>query len=631
MRDVGVPAAPMTFLANALRRHLPLIIVLGIVGAVGGIGLAVRQGISYTATSAILVNPLDGNPFAPDGRGEQLVNLETEAQLVGTEGVAALVARKLKSDLGVDELRSQVQVENPTNTQVLRISFTDTSRPGALRGSQAFADSYLAYRATRARSIADARLTRVRKQQTAIQAKLADVTAELADTAEGSSRRAYLEERTSALASQVASLETEVSTLTAADLEPGQVISPAALPLTAGGTNAVVFGGAGVVAGVALGALVALFRTRADDRLHDPADVENLAIRLLGVITDRNRFGARADTTRTRSRPLPEPYRILRTAIISSVDAPPAALSIASVSADVSAAPEAAGLATGLARAGFSVVIVDTTGETTQLLTGNVALPGLSGILAGTTDLRHVLVQPEDHLVLLPSGKPQRDTMDQLLSPQMRATVRSLREWYDYVLISGQPVTSADGQALAALSDAVLLVAARKFTTHAELQASAAALARVQAVPIGAVVIDGPDAARPRREGATFTYTPLTGSAEGRTVRTDAHQVAETAGGSPSVPPARATRRPDTPARSPGEAAARPKGEPATARPAGENPTRTHHETPLRANDDVTMRINAAAAARQGASRESEPRSGGSGDNGHGPHADGRGFRAEDR
>lgn len=629
MRDVGSPAAPVTFVSNALRRHVLLIVLLTVLGAAAGVGAAVKQGIEYTASASILVNPLQGNPFAPDGRGEQLVNLETEAQLVGTEGVAALAARTLKTDLDIEQLHEQVKVENPTNTQVLRISFTGGSRSEALRGAQAFAQAYLNYRAARAKSITDDRLARVRKQQTTIQSKLADVTAELADTSEGSSRRAYLEERTSALASQVASLETEVSTLTAADLEPGQVISPSTLPLTAGGTNAVLFGGAGVFGGFVVAVLLALLRTRADDRLHDPHEVEDFDLRLLGVIEPKDRFSPRGDT-RARLRTLPEPYRELRTAIINSIDTPPVALTIASVSPSVSAAPDAAGLATGLARAGFSVVVVDTTGETTQLLAGNSALPGLSGLLAGTTDLRHVLVQPEDHLVLLPSGKPQRDTMDQLLSPQMRATVRSLREWYDYVLITGQPVTSADGQALASLSDAILLVAARRQSTRAELEASATAMARVRSIPVGIVVVEGkPSPGSPQRPSTGPETRPQpAGSGAALRARTAAPRAGEPPVGRSASDPAAVRSAGDPAVARSGSDLAGPRAaaDPAAPRAAGEPasrpgvpPARTTRRTPSEPAAepravDKTIQLPSTAAA----------------DNGHAP-ATGRSFHTEDR
>jgi capsular polysaccharide biosynthesis protein len=174
MRDVGDQGAAATFVSNALRRHLALIIILGLLGSAAGVAAALKSGIRYTATASVLLNPLQGNPFAPDGRGEQLINLETEAELVNTEAVAVLAGKKLRTDMSPDQMRELVSVENPTNTQVLRISFTGHSRDEALDGTQAFADSYLTYRGNRAKSISDARLARIRKQQTETQSKLAE-------------------------------------------------------------------------------------------------------------------------------------------------------------------------------------------------------------------------------------------------------------------------------------------------------------------------------------------------------------------------------------------------------------------------------------------------------------------------
>lgn len=490
MRDVEDTSALTAFVVNALRRHVALILVLCVLGGVAGATFALRQGIHYTANASILVNPLQGNPYAPDGRGEQLVNLETEAQLIRTDGVAQLAAKQMRTSTPADELRAAIEIENPTNTQVLRISFTAADSRDALRGAQAFADSYLTYRRQRAQSVIDARLARIRQQQTSTQSSLNDATAELARTSTEAARRAYLGERVSALASQLASLETEVSTLTATDLSPGQVISPAALPIGVGGNyTPLMFGGAGLLGGLLLGAALALLRTRLDQRMHDPNDVEKLGVRLLGFVDAGGRLGGR----RSSADPplLPEAYRAIRTTIITSTDVPPVTLAVASVRSGIASGPEAAGMAVGLARAGFSVALVDATGEVTRLLTGTGALPGLSELLAGITGLRNMLVQPEDNLVLLPLGRPARETMDQLLSGQMRATLGRLREWYDYVILAAPPAPSADGQALASLANGVVLVGALGVSSRADLATATAALEHVNAMPLGAVMVAG--------------------------------------------------------------------------------------------------------------------------------------------
>ncbi len=49
----------------------------------------------YKATATVLVSPLEGNPYSPDGRGDDLVNLQTEAQLVTTDRVSKIAGQKL--------------------------------------------------------------------------------------------------------------------------------------------------------------------------------------------------------------------------------------------------------------------------------------------------------------------------------------------------------------------------------------------------------------------------------------------------------------------------------------------------------------------------------------------------------
>ncbi|HEY8456750.1 MAG TPA: hypothetical protein VIL34_14260 [Actinopolymorphaceae bacterium] len=479
---------PAGLLASAMRRHVALLVTLGVLGVAAGVGLALQQGIQYTATTSIMLRPLEGNPYAPDGRGADLVNLETEIELVKSEAVAAEARRRIDTQLSADELLQRLDVEHPSNAQTLRISLTMPSRTEALRGAQAFAKAYLDYRRDRAKALLDSRLAKIRRQQGKIVTELGDVQAKLSEAEEGSTEHAYLSERLDALASQAASLETEISTLTATDLTSGEVINPPRVPFTGGGANTVLGGAAGGLAGFGLALFVALLRTRADDRIQSPADLERANLRLLSVIREPQRFGIRAGRY---GLDLSEPYRELRTTVVGALDSAPVTIGVTGASTGISSAPEAAGLATGLARAGFSVVLVDTDGVASQLLAGDHALPGLSDLLAGRIELADVLVQPDGGPVLVPFGAPRRNTMDQLLSPQMRSLVGQLREWYDVVMLSGRPITSADGQAIATLCDAMILVAGSKMTRFRELQSSMALLAQNQSYVLGAVMIEG--------------------------------------------------------------------------------------------------------------------------------------------
>ena len=75
-------------LVAALRRSAILILVLVATGTALGVAAGLRRAEDHTARASILVSPLDGNPFYPSGRGDDLINLETEAQLVTSDSVA---------------------------------------------------------------------------------------------------------------------------------------------------------------------------------------------------------------------------------------------------------------------------------------------------------------------------------------------------------------------------------------------------------------------------------------------------------------------------------------------------------------------------------------------------------------
>src|SRR5699024_10528376 len=107
----------------------------------------------YTAQASILIVPLDGNPFSASGSGDDLVNLQTEAQLVKSDAVAELVRKDLNSPVPLDVLRDGLTVSVPPNTQVLTVAYTSADRSIALARAQSFAESYLDYRHTRAESM----------------------------------------------------------------------------------------------------------------------------------------------------------------------------------------------------------------------------------------------------------------------------------------------------------------------------------------------------------------------------------------------------------------------------------------------------------------------------------------------
>ena len=136
-------------LVAALRRSAALIVVLTLLGGVLGLAAGLLRGQSHAARASVLISPLVGNPFYPGGRGDELINLETEAQLVSSDPVARDVASQVDGDPTTAEVLSGLEVTVPPNTQILTVDYTAGSEATAEERAQAFAEAYLDFRTSR--------------------------------------------------------------------------------------------------------------------------------------------------------------------------------------------------------------------------------------------------------------------------------------------------------------------------------------------------------------------------------------------------------------------------------------------------------------------------------------------------
>jgi uncharacterized protein involved in exopolysaccharide biosynthesis len=162
-------------LTGVARRHLKFVCSLAAFATAAGVAGGLLSPADAKATATVLISPLDGNPYSPNGRGDDLTNLQSEAQLVTADAVQQVVRQKLR---GAD--RSKVSVTVPPNTQVLLISYTGPSATAARDGAQAFAAGYLDYRKQQAQGVLDERARKLRDQEKQVQQQLTVTTKRLA-------------------------------------------------------------------------------------------------------------------------------------------------------------------------------------------------------------------------------------------------------------------------------------------------------------------------------------------------------------------------------------------------------------------------------------------------------------------
>lgn len=490
-------------LAVMVRRHLRLLIVLAVLGAAIGAGLVLVLPAKYSATASVLVTPLEGNPYSPTGRGDDLVNLETEAQLVGTDAVARIAQGKLRGG-EVGRLRSQVSASVPPNTQVVNITYTTDSARGAEQGARVFAESYLEYRRQRAQSVLDGKLKKLQEQSARVEANLRNATQQLASAT--GTQRTYLARRITAYTNQLGVIDEQTNDINSTAVSPGQVINPASVPSTTKIMRLVLFSVGGLLTGLAGGLAIAVALHRVDRRLHDPAQVQALGMRILSVIPDEP-VGTDTSLVLVDSpkSPAGEAYRRLRSGVVANISETPVSLLVASADPGGTAAVTAANLAMALAFAGSRTIMIDATasGVDSAALFGVQPGKGLSDTLLTGTDPASLLIHADPQLQLLPRGGDAPAAMHRFSGPRMRNAVETLGRRADFLLVNAPSVHDADAQALCTLIDAVILVVHRGVTTREHLQQAHTEVVHAGAEVLGVVVEPGtPRAGRAVRSAA---------------------------------------------------------------------------------------------------------------------------------
>ena len=188
IRPCGSRAAALN---AALRRGLVWTVVLCILGAVLG---RARRAVVHrlVAKATILVNPLDGNPFSTKGSGDDLINLETEAQLVQSDDVARLVQKRERVPTLLPDILAGLQVSVPPNTQILDIEYSSNASEISRSRAQLFATEYLAYREQRAKSLVASQTKRLEEQLQARRKEQPTLARQLSDARPGSTQAGVL-------------------------------------------------------------------------------------------------------------------------------------------------------------------------------------------------------------------------------------------------------------------------------------------------------------------------------------------------------------------------------------------------------------------------------------------------------
>ena len=487
------------------RRAAVLAVLFGVLGAAGGVWWGLGQAAVHESTAVILVNPLEGNPFSPEGSGDDLVNLETEAQLVRSTAMGGLVADRVDDGRTSDDLLEAVQVSVPPNTQLLEITTTGSSDAAADASAQAFAETYVEYRRSRTDAVVLEKTAQINEQIAERNRERLALLAQLATLAPDAPRLPLLDQQLAALTTQVGELRSQLSSFTSTARDPGQVVTPATA--TAGGLpgGVATAGLLGLLLGAALGLALAFGLGRLDNAVRRPEDLHQRDARYLGEL-DLDPAGDPDQVAHVRTALLAVDRRRPLVVLTTTLDGAGRAARQHSHQQGQGGTGLAFAVARSLADSQLITVVVEVVGSETR------RLRGLSDLLQVRVTLDQVLSSPSSHLSVLPTGTDQARLDDLAAAPATSARIRELAERADVVILACGAPDEVRTQALVAQADVLVLEVHEGLASVDEVDAATADLTRLGGSDVCSVFVPAPR--RQRRQPWAFAARfrrPLSG------------------------------------------------------------------------------------------------------------------------
>ena len=481
------------FLQKVARRKWHVLAVVVVVTLLAAAYSYSRPEV-FSSTSVVLARPILTQALDTDPLDN--LSMPTEAQLVRSTQVARLARSFTESTEEIPALLKRVSVSTPENTQILQISFTDSTALGARRGAQSFARGYLRFKADQALDTIKRLSKPWDNQIAALEVETTDVEAQLGGLATDSAEYDSLLGRRDELIKKRIEAQDQLAEIATLSTDPGQIVQDANEPSVPISPNHEVDLALGILLGLALGIALASVREQLQDRLEDSGGLRrSLKAPTLGLIPESPLL--RGDVPRLvtidepRS-PAAEAYRTLRTNLLAACkSAKMRTILVTGARQSEGKTTTAVNLAVALAQVGRSVVLIsaDLRYPRVHALLGIGNEQGLGQVLLGASPLNAALVDTSiPNLRALPSGPASAvdEPAELLQSDRMFEVIRGCRQ-ADFVIVDGPPVEPvADSLVLADLVDGVLFVADAQEGTQGGVTR-----ARHQLEQVGGIILGG--------------------------------------------------------------------------------------------------------------------------------------------
>jgi polysaccharide biosynthesis transport protein len=166
-------------------------------------------------------------------------------------------------------------------------------------------------------------------------------------------------------------------------------------------------------------------------------------------------------------------------------------------------------LAASSASAGKRTILLDCDlrQQSTSEALASESQQGLSELLRGTAELRHVMTKdPVTQAYLIPAGSMVPNAADLLMSQRMRDLITELRTEFDYIVMDATPLLPVvDALVLTSIADRVLVIVEWSQTPRAAISEAFKVL-RPEAHRVAGVVLNKVDLTQVQRYGYSYGY-----------------------------------------------------------------------------------------------------------------------------
>lgn len=273
MVDAGRGEASLDFsrFFVVLARRWRVIVCGILLGALAAGAWYALRPTQATAVTLVNVNVISDEPFTLDRPASDLVDAETEVQLVRSTNVVTDVSNQLGT-LTPTEVRNATAAALLSDGTVLRITFSSSSASEAQQAANLVAEAYLDYRSSLAQARVDETVSQLDARRTESSEQIAALRTELAEAA-NPEVRAGLQAELNSLTSVVGTTATRLSELQGLNTTAGTVLSSADGGSTTVTPSPVMLVASGLLGGALLGIVLAFVLNTLDRRVRDDHDI----------------------------------------------------------------------------------------------------------------------------------------------------------------------------------------------------------------------------------------------------------------------------------------------------------------------------------------------------------------------